>query len=186
MAVTLALFLLPMLAKSFVVVPGRSSVALRTTTTIKAPPRSLPVVSMWQPPRSPRGGGGGLSLAPFVFLAVVFIFPGFFFSLFNVVLFAGLVLPPVLSFAFQQWSNRNLITAPCPRCQASVSSLKEAPETVCFNCGSELVATTSQDSWRLRSVYDDDDGRPSSGFGGGGDNTRRASPGVIDVEATVE
>lgn len=183
MAVTFALLVLPMLAKGFVVVPGRSVVSRPTTTLTKVPqPRSLPVLSMWQPPRSP--GGDGFSLAPVAFLAFVFLFPGFFFGLLNVFLFAGLVLPPVLSFAFQQWSNRNLITAPCPRCQSPVSSLKEAPETVCFNCGSELVATTNLDSWRLRSVYDDDAAQSSRDRDSG--NAGRSSPGVIDVEATVE
>lgn len=127
----------------------------------------------------------GLNLAPIVLFAILVLFPGFIFKVLNGILVLSLLLPPILTFAFQQWSKRNLISAPCPRCTAPISSLKDSP-TLCFNCGAPLVPTTKGDTWRLRSVYDDAEPDFSGPFAQRSRTRKTTSSSVIDVEADVE
>mmetsp|Transcript_250 Transcript_250/g.640 ORF Transcript_250/g.640 Transcript_250/m.640 type:complete len:194 (-) Transcript_250:133-714(-) len=129
----------------------------------------------------------GFPVVPLVFTAFVVIFPGVVFKVLNGIFLLVLVLPPLAAFAFQQWSRRNVITSPCPRCSMPVSSLKTAP-TVCFNCATPLVPTTDGDAWRVRSKFDTDDdfGDLFSSPAAPTATRGRPSSTVIDVEADVE
>lgn len=127
----------------------------------------------------------GLNLAPAVLFAILILFPGFIFKVLNGILLLSLLLPPILTFAFQQWSKRNLISAPCPRCTAPISSLKDSP-TLCFNCGAPLVPTTKGDTWRVRSIYDDVEPDFSGPFAQRTRTRKTTSSSVIDVDADVE
>mmetsp|Transcript_16043 Transcript_16043/g.50292 ORF Transcript_16043/g.50292 Transcript_16043/m.50292 type:complete len:188 (+) Transcript_16043:2-565(+) len=169
--------------QGFVVHPSRSLPASAPQRCLvaprrdPAPPRRSVAAAMGREPRF-FGEGGGLNLTPILAVAVLIMFPGFVFNVMNGLFLAVLIVPTVGGFALNWWSKRNLIQAPCPRCEAPIASLKDAP-TMCFNCGASLVPTTSNDAWRLRSKFDDDE--PV-----GPGRNRATTPSVIDVEADVE
>ena len=123
------------------------------------------------PPRPP---GGGFNLGALLPIALVIAFPGFFFGLFNTFFLAALILPPLLSFGFNFWKERNVIEAPCPQCGQLAAGLKGQGFTQCFVCGSQL--SLRGDEWRLRSKYED-------GPQAGGSKYGKVDNGVIDVES---
>ena len=153
------------------------------------------------PPRPP---GGGVNLGALLPIALVIAFPGFFFGLFNTFFLAALILPPLLSFGFNFWKERNVvdsagitrrhqcrvdgvgaddglelisaqvIEAPCPQCGQLAAGLKGQGFTQCFVCGSQL--SLRGDEWRLRSKYED-------GPQAGGSKYGKVDNGVIDVES---
>ena len=123
------------------------------------------------PPRPP---GGGFNLGALLPIALIIAFPGFFFGLFNTFFLAALILPPLLSFGFNFWKERNVIEAPCPQCGQLAAGLKGQGFTQCFVCGSQL--SLRGDEWRLRSKYED-------GPQAGGSKYGKVDNGVIDVES---
>ena len=123
------------------------------------------------PPRPP---GGGVNLGALLPIALIIAFPGFFFGLFNTFFLAALILPPLLSFGFNFWKERNVIEAPCPQCGQLAAGLKGQGFTQCFVCGSQL--SLRGDEWRLRSKYED-------GPQAGGSKYGKVDNGVIDIES---
>ena len=117
--------------------------------------------------------GGGFNLGALLPIALIIAFPGFFFGLFNTFFLAALILPPLLSFGFNFWKERNVIEAPCPQCGQLAAGLKGQGFTQCFVCGSQL--SLRGDEWRLRSKYED-------GPQAGGSKYGKVDNGVIDVE----
>ena len=107
-------------------------------------------------------------------IALIIAFPGFFFGLFNTFFLAALILPPLLSFGFNFWKERNVIEAPCPQCGQLAAGLKGQGFTQCFVCGSQL--SLRGDEWRLRSKYED-------GPQAGGSKYGKVDNGVIDIES---
>ena len=119
-------------------------------------------------------GGGGFNLGALLPIALIIAFPGFFFGLFNTFFLAALILPPLLSFGFNFWKERNVIEAPCPQCGQLAAGLKGQGFTQCFVCGSQL--SLRGDEWRLRSKYED-------GPQAGGSKYGKVDNGVIDIES---
>ncbi|KAJ1454965.1 hypothetical protein M885DRAFT_520873 [Pelagophyceae sp. CCMP2097] len=128
------------------------------------------------PGPGPGGPGPGFRLPSagnIAFFAVLILFPGFFLKIFNGFLIALFVLPPLFIWGFQFWSNRNVISSPCPQCGAPCAAIKAAGETACFTCGADLVLTNDKTAWRMRSKFES----PRSAPGG---------PAVDDKSKTID
>mmetsp|Transcript_5733 Transcript_5733/g.16926 ORF Transcript_5733/g.16926 Transcript_5733/m.16926 type:complete len:206 (-) Transcript_5733:23-640(-) len=130
------------------------------------------------PPPRPPGGGGGPGIGALVSLGLLFAFPGFFFNVLNTFFLGALILPPLAGFAFNFWAERNIVQAPCPRCGAVAAGMKQQRMTQCMQCGVALTLEKDDESWRLRSKYEDEPGPTSS-------SSSSAGGGVIDVDSEV-
>eukprot|EP00240_Pyramimonas_obovata_P013333 CAMPEP_0118934604 /NCGR_PEP_ID=MMETSP1169-20130426/13916_1 /TAXON_ID=36882 /ORGANISM="Pyramimonas obovata, Strain CCMP722" /LENGTH=242 /DNA_ID=CAMNT_0006877525 /DNA_START=118 /DNA_END=846 /DNA_ORIENTATION=- len=91
------------------------------------------------------------------------------------------ILPPVLLFAFNLYTKKNVVSSQCPNCAYPMDVLKNADAIVCPSCGTNLELDGDQLLRKGPSFERQQENPFGTPFGNGGFSSK-ASNDVIDAE----